>query len=343
MVFPREVLAGHGVINRVGEVFRNLDLGKSAMLVTGEVTMPIAGRKVKRLLEKRSITVSVELTGAASQQNLDMLSEAAAESSPDVIVGVGGGSKIDLAKMTARISGSHFVSIPTSASHDGISSPRASIKRKGINLSLDGAMPIAIIADTQIISRAPFRMLAAGCADVMSNTTALRDWEIAVRAGKEVMSTTAYALSRYSSSSIMQDAGKIRKNGETATWLAVRPIIASGLAMGVAGSSRPASGSEHLFSHALDSQGSGSAMHGEQCGVGAILMTAHQGGDWKQIRGALRKLGCPVDARGLGVSSEGIVSALVGARGMRERYTILDRKPLDEASAYRLARKTQVI
>lgn len=344
MVFPREVLVGHGVLSNIGTVLQELDLGQEAMIVTGGRTSSIAGRKVARLLEKRGASVTTEITGGATQSNLDGIVESAREHSPDVILGVGGGSKIDLAKMASKLSGASFVSIPTSASHDGISSPRASIKTDGTNVSLDGTTPIAIVADTQVISRAPYRMLAAGCADVLSNYTALKDWEIAARAGKEIMSTTAYALSSYASSSIMKDSARIRKNDEMSTWLAVRPIIASGLAMGVAGSSRPASGSEHLFSHALDALGSSNAMHGEQCGVGAIMMTAHQGRDWKPLRNALARLGCPVDAAGLGTSPDAIVEALVRARSVRkERYTILDRKPLTMAGALRLAKRTMVI
>lgn len=344
MVFPREVLAGHGVIRQVGDVFSELALGRNALLVTGGRTSAIAGRRVSKLLEKHSVSVSMELTGSATQANLDALVERARGLSPDAIVGVGGGSKIDLAKMAAKRCNAAFISIPTSASHDGISSPRASIKEDGRNISLDGATPIAIIADTQIISRAPYRMLAAGCADVLSNTCALRDWEIAVRAGRESMSTTAYALSSYASASIMKDASRIRRNNETSTWLAVRPIIASGLAMGVAGSSRPASGSEHLFSHALDTLGDWPAMHGEQCGVGAIMMTAHQGRNWRPLRSALQKLGCPVDARGLGVTERAVIDALVKARSMRrERYTILDRKGMARNTALRLAKRTFVL
>lgn len=344
MVFPRQVLAGHGVIRRTGEVFDGLGIGRRAMLVTGERTASIAGKKVRSLLEKYSVQVSIELTGAATQENLEALVETARKESPDAVLGVGGGSKIDLAKMTARLCGAEFISVPTSASHDGISSPRASIKRKGVNLSLEGVTPVAIIADTQIISRAPYRTLASGCADVMSNSTALKDWEIAVRAGKEQMSTTAYALSSYASASIIRDASRIRKNIETSTWLAVRPIIASGLAMGVAGSSRPASGSEHLFSHALDAMGAGSGMHGEQCGVGAIMMSAHQGVDWRPLRAALKKVGCPVDAKGLGITAKEVVDALLKARSMRkDRFTILDSRPLNRKSATALAEKTLVI
>ncbi len=344
MIFPRLVLAGHGVLRSLPSVIDELGYSGRSLIVTGGRTSSIAGKRVCSLLEKLGMDVRMEITGEASMENLNRLNAVAASWKPEAVLGVGGGSKIDLGKMAAKNCHAGFVSIPTSASHDGIASPRASIKNGDSPLSMEGAMPVAIVADTQLISRAPYRMLASGCADVISNSTALRDWELAVRAGRDFFSTTAASLSRYAAESVISSASKISRNDESSAWLAVRPIIASGLAMGAAGSSRPASGSEHLFSHALDAMSSGSAFHGEQCGVGAIMMTALQGGDWKSIRLSLMRLKCPVTAEGLGVSETDIIRALVKARTIRrDRYTILDVKKLTPVSAGRLARRTLVI
>ena len=344
MVFPRQVLAGHGVLRSLPSVVEELGYEGRVLLVTGGHTSSIAGKRVRTMLEKIGLEVRMEITGSANMENLNHLYAVAASWEPEAVFGVGGGSKIDLGKMAARRGHSGFVSIPTSASHDGIASPRVSIKDGTSPLSMEGVMPAAIIADTQLISKAPYRMLASGCADVISNSTALTDWELAVKAGKESFSTTAASLSRYAADSVMASASRISRNDETSTWLAVRPIIASGLAMGAAGSSRPASGSEHLFSHALDAMSAGYALHGEQCGVGAILMTALHGGDWEIIRTSLIRLKCPVTAEGLGVNESDIIRALVKARTMRrDRYTILDVKRLTKESARKLARKTLVI
>ena len=344
MVFPRQVLAGHGVLRSLPSVIDELGYSGRILIVTGERTSSLAGKRVGSMLEKLGLDVRTEIAGAANMESLNRINAIATSWAPRAVLGVGGGSKIDLGKMAAKSCHAGFVSIPTSASHDGIASPRVSIKDGVSPLSMEGIMPAAVIADTQLISSAPYRMLASGCADVISNQTALRDWELAVKWHGEIFSTTAASLSRYAAESVMSSASRIRRNDETSAWLAVRPIIASGLAMGAAGTSRPASGSEHLFSHALDALSPGKALHGEQCGVGAIMMTALHGGDWASIRSALVRLRCPVTADGLGVSETDIVRALVRARTMRrDRYTILDRKKLTAESARKLARKTMVI
>ncbi|HIH45423.1 MAG TPA: iron-containing alcohol dehydrogenase, partial [Candidatus Methanoperedenaceae archaeon] len=104
-----------------------------------------------------------------------------------------------------------------------------------------------------------------------------------------------------------------------------------------------ASGSEHKFSHALDRIAPKHALHGEQCGVGTIMMMYLHGGDWKSIKAAIEKIGAPATARELGVSEEHIVEALVRAHEIRpERYTILGTG-LTEEAARRLAIVTGVI
>jgi len=113
--------------------------------------------------------------------------------------------------------------------------------------------------------------------------------------------------------------------------------------MSIAGSSRPASGSEHMFSHALDIVAEKPALHGEQCGVGTIMMMSLHGGDWKRIREVLKCIGAPVTAEELGVDRDEIIEALLMAHRIRpERYTILG-SGLTKGAAIKLAKKTGII
>ncbi|MCX8171645.1 MAG: iron-containing alcohol dehydrogenase, partial [Candidatus Bathyarchaeota archaeon] len=115
-------------------------------------------------------------------------------------------------------------------------------------------------------------------------------------------------------------------------------------AMGIAGSSKPCSGSEHLFSHALDLIAPKPALHGEQCGVGTIMMALLHGLDWDLIRRTLQRVGAPINAEEMGIEPKYIVEALVMAPRIRpERYTILSEKKLDHENARALARETGVI
>ncbi|MEM0449167.1 MAG: NAD(P)-dependent glycerol-1-phosphate dehydrogenase [Methanomassiliicoccales archaeon] len=344
MLFPRNVLVGHGVIEQVPQVCKDFNLSGTALIITGDKTIKVAGELILDGLKRKGYDVHVINTGEATDENLAKVEDVAREVKANFLLGVGGGSKIDLAKMTAKDLGVEFLSIPTSASHDGIASGRASIKNKSIPVSMDAKVPLGVIADTSVIVKAPYRLLAAGCADVISNATALMDWEFARRLRNEEFSRSAWALANYTAQTMIENAEFIRPNLEESVWIAIRPIIISGISMSVAGSSRPTSGSEHMFSHALDIIAPGKALHGEQCGVGCIMMMYLHGGDWQRIKNALAKIGAPTTAKELGLTREQILEALVTAHKIRkDRFTILGTLGLTYEAAEKVAEITKVI
>lgn len=114
--------------------------------------------------------------------------------------------------------------------------------------------------------------------------------------------------------------------------------------MSIAGSSRPTSGAEHMISHMIDLRHPGKALHGEQCGVASIMTMYLHGGDWEQIRDALRSIGCPVTAKGLGLSAEDLIDCMVHAHEIRsDRFTILGDKGISKEVAETVALATGVI
>jgi len=344
MCFPRQVLAGHDVIRETGNMCRDFELEGTALIVTGQTTGTLAANKVREIMVEAKYEIQQIMVGEATQQNLVKVEEVAKDVKASFLLGVGGGSKIDLAKLASANLKKPFLSIATSASHDGIASPRASIKDGGNSLSLNASVPLGVVADTALIVKAPFRLLASGCADVISNSTAILDWQLAGKLRSEVFSSSAANLAKYASESIVENAAAIKPNLEESVWVAIRPIIISGISMAVAGSSRPTSGSEHMFSHLLDKIAPGKALHGEQCGVGSIMMMYLHGGDWQRIRSALQLIGAPTTAKDLGVSREQIIEALVHAHEIRkDRYTVLGDRGLTPEAAERLATLTNVI
>ena len=72
-------------------------------------------------------------------------------------------------------------------------------------------------------------------------------------------------------------------------------------------------------------------------------MAYWQGQDWERIRSALEKAGAPTTAEQLGVDREILLKALLDARSVRDRYSILDRKPLDREKAIEICRATGVL
>ncbi|MCX8173737.1 MAG: NAD(P)-dependent glycerol-1-phosphate dehydrogenase [Thermoplasmata archaeon] len=344
MVFPRAVLAGHGVLAEIGKLARNFELGQTGLVITGKKSEALAGRAVVDYLTAEKFDVQLAVTGEATRENVDEMKKVALETRAAFLAGVGGGSKIDIAKVCSSELGIPFISVPTVASHDGIASPRASLKTNGISISVDANVPLGVVADSAVIVKSPFRFLASGCADVIANLTAILDWRLASRLRNEEFSSTAATLAEFTAETIIENAGLIKPNIEESVWLAIKPMIISGISMSVAGSSRPTSGSEHMFSHALDAITHGKGLHGEQCGVGAIMMMYLHGGDWQRIRNALKTIGAPTTAIELGVSKEDIVTALVNANKVRpDRYTILGDKGLAPDAAEKIARVTGVI
>lgn len=344
MQLPREVIVGDGTLSRIPEVVKRLNVKGPALIIAGHRSLEIAGNTVRDLLTQTGITVETLLVEAAGFRDLLKIEEKIAELKPKILFGVGGGTKIDAAKLSSAHQGIPFISVPTTLSHDGIASPLASVRGFGKPYSAMSQAPLAIVADTQVIAQAPWRFVVSGCGDVIAKFTAVKDWRLAHAEKAEYYGEYAASLALMSATLVEQNAKLIEKGNEAGTRILLEALISCGVAMSIAGSSRPCSGSEHLFSHALDVVNSSGALHGEQCGVGSILMTHLYGEDWRRIRDTLKHIGAPTNAEELGVKDRDIVKALELAATIRpDRYTILQKLNMDHCACEKAARATEVI
>jgi glycerol-1-phosphate dehydrogenase [NAD(P)+] len=344
MQLPREVIVGSKIIECIGEVCRRLGFNKSALIVAGLKTYDVVGKTVKALLEEEGMKVDALLVESATIKDSQFVEEKIKVLKPEVVFGVGGGTKIDVAKLSSANQKVPFISVPTTASHDGIASPVSSVKGLDKPYSVMAEAPIAIIADTDIIMKAPRRFVISGCGDVISKFTAVKDWKLAHEIKKEYYGEYAASLALMSAELMVQNAEFIKPDKEEGVGVLLEALISCGVAMSIAGSSRPCSGSEHLFSHALDMIASNHAMHGEQCGVGTIMMTYLHRANWRRIRATLKRLGAPTNADELGVEKKDVIKDLVASSTIRpERYTILNKVNLDLRASEKLAKKTEVI
>ena len=327
MILPRIVVTGPGVLEQIPAIIAELDIPERGLIVCDKNTLEIAGNQVIEYLEAGSHPMQkVEISGA----NIKELERVESYSDEvDFLVGVGGGRPIDLAKQAGFNKDIPFISIPTAASHDGFGSARASIRHEGRKTSMQAIPPIAVVADTTIISKAPKRLLAAGVGDIVSNQTAVLDWKL--EGPKADYSEYAAALSEMAAQLVEDGIEKVASGTEEGVRLVVKALISSGVAMSIAGTSRPASGGEHKFSHWLDANCDTPALHGEQCGLGSIVTMHLHGGDWQKIRDTLKAVHAPIDAKGLGINDEMVLSALVNSKEIRpQRTTILDKSTKDQ-------------
>jgi len=188
------------------------------------------------------------------------------------IVGCGGGKALDVAKYVAFMANLPYFAVPTSLSNDGFCSPQVSLTIDGKRRSLAAGMPFGVVVDTRVCAHAPPLLTLSGIGDLAAKFTAVSDWKLAFYHAGEVVDDFAALLS---DGAVHAFLGRPELDHEGIRLLATS-LMFNGIAMEVCGSSRPASGSEHLISHALDEFSARPRLHGLQVGVAAYLMSLLQ-------------------------------------------------------------------
>ena len=206
MQLPREVLIGPNTVNEISQILLKLSINKNILVLTGENTKNLAGSGVADSLKKSGFIAEMEVVGKASREETERVYRKYSKRRIDLVLAVGGGKVIDIAKVLAYNISKPFISVPTTASHDGIASPRASIKGVDKVYSIQAEAPLAIIADTSIIMKAPYRLFASGCADLISNSTAVRDWRLAHEKTGEYFGDYAASLANLAAEIIIKNA-----------------------------------------------------------------------------------------------------------------------------------------
>lgn len=343
MELPRVIQIGYGVIREVGSFLSKFSPDR-ILIISGPIVWTRVGEVVEESLKREGFRYRCIKVDHSTKKEVEEAVKVAKEFGADLIAGLGGGRAVDVAKLTSYNCGVMFVSLPTSASHDGIASPLASVKDGDKPYSYMTKPPIGVLADVDIIAEAPQRLLASGCGDLIAKITAVRDWVLARDEKKEYFGKYAANLALLSAEIVLSEAKGIGSNSKEYVRDVVEALISAGVAAGIAGSSRPCSGAEHLFSHALDILAPNAGLHGEKCGLGALLMAKLHNLDWWKLRDALRDVKAPVTAAELGLNADQIAKALVLAPELRrERYTILHKMRLSYEDVKTLAKQVDII
>ncbi|MBR1590156.1 MAG: iron-containing alcohol dehydrogenase family protein [Acidaminococcaceae bacterium] len=312
------------------ELKENLDmyfpdlLQKRVLILTTEGLLQRLEKKVKLMLsqlreyevvtvESSSYDYAVSIAKKVSMEGIRM------------IVGFGGGTALDTAKYAAFVANVPYIAIPTALSNDGVCSPVSVLFSKGNKThSFTSKTPDGLLIDTDIILESPRLLLEAGVGDIISNYTALYDWELDCKYNHGEPNDFAYMLSERALNALLYSNVKSFTSQEGVKMLA-QSLVLGGLAMQIAGSSRPCSGSDHLFCHALDELFEHGLPHGIAVGIGTIGAAWLQKRDYHMLLEFLKEYGIDINPKRRGITEVMFVRAWMYAREVRkERYTILN-------------------
>jgi glycerol-1-phosphate dehydrogenase [NAD(P)+] len=338
VAIPRVLDVGSGALGGLGQTLRRAEFPlERVLLVQGRGASVALAMVARRALTEAGASLEVCYGTLGTHEEADALGREATHSGASLVVGVGGGRVIDVAKVVALRSGRDVVSVPTSIASDGICSPIASLKdRAGSRQSVPARMPAGIVLDTDVVASAPFETRTAGLGDLLSNLVASLDWRLAGERDAEAYDpySALIAESAARPALALEDLCRI-----DALDLLAKGLILSGLAMATAGTSRPCSGAEHLISHSLDHLlGAQAQLHGRQVALGALVAATAHGSDLAgQFRAVFGRCGLPTHPEHLGLPVDLVAEAVRRAPTMRPgRYTVLDEVDLSPAGVRHL-------
>lgn len=335
------IRVGSGVIQELPGILR--DLGASHIfLVADNYTYEAAGRQVEQLLDQAGLpyhkrVFQTETPLVPNEYALGSVL-AAMTSQDDMLLAVGSGTLNDVTKYVSARTGVPYVIAATAPSMDGYASTVAPTILDGFKTTLPAVYPAAIVADVDILKDAPMPMLTAGFGDIIGKFTSLADWRLSHQLNGEYYCPEVAGVIEAAVETCAANAQALAQREPQAIQAVTEALILSGLAMGMVGVSRPASGAEHQMAHywEMDAlrRGEEHPLHGNAVGVGTVLaaslyeMAAEylpQGfaaPDKGQILACLQAAGSCADPKELGIRRELCLESLLHAMELRDRFTV---------------------
>jgi glycerol-1-phosphate dehydrogenase [NAD(P)+] len=331
---PLAIDIGPGAIAALAPLLvdRRISAGGHVAVLVG----PGQGEEIAEVLRPQLANAEILSVGDGSVEEASALARTLRSGFHDAIVGIGGGKVIDVAKYAASIAGHPMVAVATSLAHDGLASPVASLTEGGRKLSFGVQMPLAVVVDLDYVRRSAPEMRRSGIGDAVSNLSAIADWELAARERGEEVDGLAVTFARTGAMAVIDRTDTI--DDDPFLYALADALVLGGLAMAVAGSSRPCSGADHEIVHAIDHLYPGAAAHGELAGLGALFATYLRGDAplLEHLSACLARHGLPRAPQDIGLTPDQFAAAVAHAPATRpDRYTILEHLALGEQEARR--------
>ncbi len=275
--FSAKVVTGEGVLEQLPGIAKEFG-AKKVFVLSDQNTYEAAGKQVCALLEKAGIAY----TGYSFQEAApepDERSVGAAvmhmDAACDLIIGVGSGVINDIGKILSALSGKTYIIVATAPSMDGYASATSSMTRDGLKISLPSRGADVIIGDSEILCKAPIKLLRSGLGDMLAKYISICEWRIANLLIGEYYCEQIAQLVRSAVKQCVTHVEGLLTGDKNAVMAVFDGLIIGGVAMNYAGLSRPASGVEHYISHVLDMRavehGKRAELHGLQCAAGTMI------------------------------------------------------------------------
>lgn len=290
----KEILIESGAVKKLEEEMSEGFLKNyiSPLLICDTNTSCFAEEEMEDISDRCQVLV-LEAEGLHADEHAVEIVENNMDEDIDLILAVGSGTIHDISRFVAHKYKIPFVSVPTAASVDGFVSTVAAMTWEGVKKTIPCAAPLCVYADTDIFAKAPGRLTASGVSDLMGKYICLADWKIANLLTGEYYCEYLAEMEEKALKAVKGSIRAIESGEEEACEKLMYGLILSGLAMQMAGNSRPASGAEHHMSHFWEMEvinGPLDALHGEKVSVGTMLVLE----EYKRLAKAISEKRCKV-------------------------------------------------
>ena len=278
--FSAQVITGAGALNRIPYIVKEYQAEK-VYLLWDKNTYAAAGKQVEALLTAAGITSTAFCFPQKCPEPDEKSVGAAVMHYPEdcqMVIAVGSGVINDIGKIVSAIAQKPFMIVATAPSMDGYASASSSMTRSGLKISLPSKSAQVIVGDTEVLCKAPVKMMKSGLGDMLAKYVSICEWRIANLITGEYYCEEIASLIRSAVKRCVDNAPGLLRAEPEAVEAVFEGLVIGGVAMNYAGLSRPASGVEHYISHVLDMRGvefgAPVDFHGIQCAVGTRYAVA---------------------------------------------------------------------
>jgi len=340
-VVIRKMVMGRNAVHQLPEIISEFGNGE-VLVVADSNTKKVFGEKAAKSLADEGFRTRLFVYEGQCALVPDeravgrLLTETGKDTS--LILAVGSGTLNDLARYISSRTGIPYVIVCTAPSMDGYASVVSPLIIEGFKKTFEAVYPYAIVADLDILKTSPPDMVKAGFGDIIGKMTALADWDLSRRLNGEYYCKTSVQLVRNALDKCISNAAGMMKYEDEAILSLTEALIFSGIAIGLVGNSRPASGAEHHLAHYWEmealSHGKEHPLHGNSVGVGSVVvaMLYQFMKDWlpdgfdvpdpSYIKNLLESAGACSSPASLGIDRVVFRNSIIHAMKIRPRYTV---------------------